>query len=160
MGAGLSVLHFAGGSVESARDGVVGLRAAADQPLAQLVDAGGRDEQVAGVQLGLRLHGLHALHVDVQNALLALFDNVLHGAHGGAVVVAAELRPLDEAALLDHLLERLRAREVVVAPVHLPGPRRARRRRHAEPERLRKLREQLLEQRGFPRAARPTHYYQ
>jgi hypothetical protein len=66
---------------------------------------------------------LDAFHLDVENAGLARALGGLHGRDAGAVVVAAELRVLEEAALRDELLEFAVGDEVVVFAVDFAGAR-------------------------------------
>ena len=67
------------------------------------------------------------LHLDIQYADPPLLGNVLDRLDAGAIVIAAKLRMLDEAAFVHERQEFLLGREVVLSSVLLPRARRARR---------------------------------
>jgi hypothetical protein len=89
------------------------------------------------------------LHLNIQNTSPAPIPHILDSLHAGAVKVAAKLRMLDEAILLDQLLELLAGDEVVLAAVLLAGARAAGRVRDAEAVAVGVLGEEALEEGGL-----------
>lgn len=114
----LGVGHLALSSSDSLLQRLGGLGASARKSLSQLLDGRRGHKQISRVEIRL-LDGLDALHINVQNALSVLVGHVLDRRDGGTVVVAGELRPLDEGFLLNELLELLHSHKVVVLAVHL-----------------------------------------
>lgn len=57
------------------------------------------------------------LHLDIKNAYFALLGDVLHRLYAGTIHIAAELRVLDEAIVVNELLEGILGGEVIFATV-------------------------------------------
>lgn len=113
------VVHFLGSLFKTGLEGVCGLGAPALETLFQVVQGRRGDEEEAGVEVGL-LDGDNTLHIDIQNALLALLlGDVLNGRHRRAVVVVGELRPLNEGALFNQVLEFGNRNKMVLLAVGL-----------------------------------------
>jgi hypothetical protein len=74
------------------------------------------------------------LHLNVQNTCPSLLSDRLDRLHAGTVVVAAELRMLDECILRNELSEVFYGREVIGDTLFLTVARRASRMRDGEAE--------------------------
>ncbi|HVG44296.1 MAG TPA: guanylate kinase, partial [Longimicrobium sp.] len=99
--------------------------------------AGGREDEHQH-RLGHLLADLAgALHVDVQQQVLAPGLRAADVRQRGAVEVAVHLGPLDQLAGVAHAQELVARHEVVVLAVHLAGPRVARGRRDGEDDGVR-----------------------
>eukprot|EP00962_Isochrysis_galbana_P021937 scaffold6500_cov109-Isochrysis_galbana.AAC.1 len=134
------------------------LSASLGEPLPQRAEGGRGHPYAIWLQIRAGDDGLDSLDVDVEHANLAFVGHLLHSCHGRAIALAANSRPLDELAPLDHLIELCRRGEVVVDAVHLASPRVAsgRRDREAEPTGLGL--EQLRNQRRLAYARRACEY--
>ena len=86
-----------------------------------------------------------AVHVDLEQHVVAGGELVDDELPGRALQVAVDLEPLEEAAGVAEPLELLRADEVVVDAVDLVGPPGPRGPRHRPPERRVPLPEQLAD---------------
>lgn len=167
------VVHFLGSLFKTGLEGVCGLGAPALETLFQVVQGRRGDEEEAGVEVGL-LDGDNTLHIDIQNALLALLlGDVLDGRHRRAVVVVGELGPLNEGTLFNQVLEFGNRNKMVLLAVGLARARLSSRvylltlvrsskavyfpvmhllTRNREPESIRELGKQLLQQSRLARA--------
>lgn len=74
------------------------------------------------------------LHLDIQNTNPPLLGNVLHRLHTRAIVIAPKLRMLHKSFLLYQFQKLFFGHKVVLDPVFLCAPRRARCVRDAEAE--------------------------
>ena len=136
-------------------EGLGRLGAALREALFEGLKAGRRNKDVLGGQLRF-LHALDALHIDVEDADAAGLRHILHGLNARAVVVTAELRPLNELLLVNKLLELVDSREVVLHTVLLARARLARRVRHRKAERVGEIGHELVQKRGLASAAGAT----
>lgn len=96
-----------------------------EQTLLQHFYRGWIDENVVRFEVGL-LHLLDALHLDVQDADLAVLEDGLDGRLAGTVQIPAERRVLDELTVLDgvdhrRLLDEMVMDAVLFADAWLPG---------------------------------------
>ena len=85
------------------------------------------------------------LHLNVQDTCAALLGNVVDGLDAGAVRVAAKSGVLNEALLLDEVVESLPRHKVVLAAILLAGTRPTGRVGDAEAEPVGVLLKQALE---------------
>ncbi len=124
------------GFVQPPLDGRLALRAAGTQAALQLLQRAGpeKDGDGLGKLLG---HGQHAMYVDLQDNPFALLQARGNFAVERAVPVSAaeNLETLQELPCCRRRSNSCLAEEVVVDPVPLAGPRRARRGRNRQPQR-------------------------
>jgi hypothetical protein len=66
------------------------------------------------------LQDYYYLHLNVENADLALLRNILHCLHSSAVVIAAKLRVLDKGVLAHEIQEIFFSGEVILASIFFP----------------------------------------
>ena len=150
--------QFEFGLGHAAVDHLRGVRAAAFEPSAQLLDRGRHDEHRAGVVAEDALEVDAADHVDVEDDHMALGPDALHLRAQRAVAGSlVDLLPLHE-AVFGHGLHELPVREeVVVHPVALLAAGGAAGRRDGEFE-LRIAFQQPADDGGFARTARGGEY--
>ena len=108
------------------REALLRLGTAAAQAVLQLLD--GRRQQEDEQPVRAFLHDVQgALNVDLEQDILPRRAPLLDLLERRPVVVAVDIRMLEEASLPDELLELLLRQKVVVLAIHLAVPRRARR---------------------------------
>ena len=110
-------LHLGTGVGQAAQDDFLAVQAAAAQTAFQLFHGGRQDEEEAGVGHVLAQLG-GALHVDVEQDVLAFGQHLAHGGQGRTVEVAVHFGPFGKMALVAQLHEALAAQEMVVPAVH------------------------------------------
>ena len=110
-------LHLGTGIGQAAQDDFLAVQAAAAQAAFQFFHGGRQDEEEAGIGHVLAQLG-GALHVDVEQDVLAFGQHLAHRGQGRAVEVAVHLGPFGKMALVAQLHEALAAQEMIVLAVH------------------------------------------
>mmetsp|Transcript_6161 Transcript_6161/g.14786 ORF Transcript_6161/g.14786 Transcript_6161/m.14786 type:complete len:221 (+) Transcript_6161:51-713(+) len=115
-----SVLQLRPGIAQPPGQRLLRLGTSATQSLLQILHAGRRHEHVQRIgQFVVAFDGSHALHVNVQDAQLALPPNALHGLQTGAVVIPMHLGIFEEFAVGDISLDLIDGDEMVVDAIDL-----------------------------------------
>jgi len=142
------------GSRQALLDPLLRLGPSSPEPLLKDLEVrwGKKDEGRLGPK-GRLPHGVRTLHIDIQQAHLALAHHGLHRRDGGAVIVTVHLCMLNEEARLDVSFHLLFGYEVVVYPVLLARPRVPGGVRHREAKLAVELGRQFLDERGLAHAA-------
>mmetsp|Transcript_34014 Transcript_34014/g.53005 ORF Transcript_34014/g.53005 Transcript_34014/m.53005 type:complete len:203 (-) Transcript_34014:164-772(-) len=98
-----------------------GLCAPPSQPLLQLFHARGLDKHVNALKVRLPA-GSATLNIDVQDADLAVFPNLLNGGLAGAINISVHISMLEKLPLVNFFLHCLHVCEVIVHTVLLTRP--------------------------------------
>jgi hypothetical protein len=150
----LPKLELLNGLVQPLPQRILVLSPSPAQPLLELVHAGRGQEAHARLQVRVAVDLAHALHLDVEDADAAGLLHGLDGGHGRAVVVAGELRRLDEAVLRLERQKVLLCHKVVFLAIALARAGRARRVRDRERKGRGVVFEEPVEECGLARAGR------